>query len=278
MFALQRRNVLIITTKTIRLFSRNHDLPHLNERLQKEAQQTAPTGRQKGVSFDGRFDDDRIPGIQFRGKTLNRDSYCYQAARAVDRSRLPGSEKADNHAVDSAYSDSPAGVDAWDEEGVMTDGQSETGRNNQETPSYIGIDPGASGGMVWYASDFVEAVRFSKSTWADVRDSLMFHPAPFALIERVASMPGQGVSSTFKFGKSAGVIEGILIALRIPFEYVTPAVWQKEFIVSKKGESKTDHKRRLKEAAQRLFPDEKICNEIADAYLIAEYCRRRRTR
>lgn len=160
----------------------------------------------------------------------------------------------------------------------MTDGQSETGRNNQETPSYIGIDPGASGGMVWYASDFVEAVRFSKSTWADVRDSLMFHPAPFALIERVASMPGQGVSSTFKFGKSAGVIEGILIALRIPFEYVTPAVWQKEFIVSKKGESKTDHKRRLKEAAQRLFPDEKICNEIADAYLIAEYCRRRRTR
>lgn len=48
-----------------------------------------------------------------------------------------------------------------------------------------------------------------------------------AYVERVSAMPGQGVSSMFKFGRSVGVIEGVLGALEIPVVYVTPQSWKK---------------------------------------------------
>ena len=48
-----------------------------------------------------------------------------------------------------------------------------------------------------------------------------------AAVEKVGSMPNQGVSSTFAFGRSAGVIEGVLAALGVPVTYVQPAVWAK---------------------------------------------------
>ncbi len=40
-------------------------------------------------------------------------------------------------------------------------------------------------------------------------------------------MPGQGVSSTFKFGQGYGSILGIAAALSIPTELVTPQAWKK---------------------------------------------------
>jgi crossover junction endodeoxyribonuclease RuvC len=46
-----------------------------------------------------------------------------------------------------------------------------------------------------------------------------------AAVEKVASMPNQGVASMFAFGRSAGVIEGVLAALEVPVSYVQPAVW-----------------------------------------------------
>lgn len=50
-----------------------------------------------------------------------------------------------------------------------------------------------------------------------------------AIVEDVHSMPGQGVSTTFSFGKSCGAIEGVLGALRIPTTFVSPAVWKRSF-------------------------------------------------
>jgi hypothetical protein len=40
-----------------------------------------------------------------------------------------------------------------------------------------------------------------------------------------------------------------------------------------KTESKTDWKRRLKEKAQQLYPDTKVTADMADAMLIARYCK-----
>ena len=40
-------------------------------------------------------------------------------------------------------------------------------------------------------------------------------------------MPGQGVSSTFHFGESVGVVLGVLGALQMPIRMVTPAKWKK---------------------------------------------------
>ena len=47
------------------------------------------------------------------------------------------------------------------------------------------------------------------------------------VLERVGAMPGQGVTSVFSFGRSVGVIEGVLAAEHIPVNIVTPQAWQK---------------------------------------------------
>ena len=48
-----------------------------------------------------------------------------------------------------------------------------------------------------------------------------------AVLEAVSAMPGQGVSSTFRFGESVGVVLGVLGALQLPIRMVTPAKWKK---------------------------------------------------
>lgn len=92
-------------------------------------------------------------------------------------------------------------------------------------------------------------------------------------------MPGQGVTSMFHFGKSAGYIEGVLCALRIPFTLVTPQKWKKEF------ELHSDKTESIK-VCQKLFEGvnllptprcKKPSDGMAEALLIAEYGRRTTT-
>ena len=40
-------------------------------------------------------------------------------------------------------------------------------------------------------------------------------------------MPGQGVSSTFRFGEALGVVLGVLGALQIPVSWASPVRWKK---------------------------------------------------
>jgi len=89
-------------------------------------------------------------------------------------------------------------------------------------------------------------------------------------IEAVHSMPGQGVSSSFNFGKGAGVIEGILTALQINFKEITPQSWKKYF-----GLSSDKNDSRL--MASQLWPNlsfSRVKDEaLAEALLIAEFTR-----
>lgn len=66
-------------------------------------------------------------------------------------------------------------------------------------------------------------------------------------IERVNAMPGQGVSSSFAFGKVYGILLGMIGALEIPYEFVAPQVWKKSLQVpaSKDG---------ARARASQLFP------------------------
>lgn len=48
-----------------------------------------------------------------------------------------------------------------------------------------------------------------------------------AVVERVGSMPGQGLSSTFGFGRTYGVIQGVIAALQMPMHLVTPVTWKR---------------------------------------------------
>jgi crossover junction endodeoxyribonuclease RuvC len=62
---------------------------------------------------------------------------------------------------------------------------------------------------------------------ASLRQLLLATPIDHVVIEKVASRPGQGVSSVFKFGFSAGSIYGLVIGLQLPVSYLTPQQWQK---------------------------------------------------
>jgi crossover junction endodeoxyribonuclease RuvC len=139
----------------------------------------------------------------------------------------------------------------------------------------IGIDPGANGAMVLLRPDrSVDIVCFSKSTQAGVVEALAEWRAGetvFAFIERVHSMPKQGVSSTFKFGVGYGFLQGVLTTLKIPFEFVTPMTWQKVLSCQSHGDKNV-----TKQKAQQLFPEQRIIHANADALLIAEYGWRKR--
>lgn len=137
---------------------------------------------------------------------------------------------------------------------------------------HIGIDPGAKGAIAVLGGESAEIVEFSKTTPHEWSGFLLRHaPGAFCYLERVSAMPGQGVASTFKFGHQAGMLEGILVAHFIPFERVTPQTWQRG-MGCLSGGNKNVTKRR----AEELFPDQKITHSVADALLIAEWCRRNR--
>jgi hypothetical protein len=140
---------------------------------------------------------------------------------------------------------------------------------------YFGVDPGLSGAIaVVDGRDYWEFVKNSETesdvmTWlSEVGDG----QSKFAYIERVHSMPKQGVASSFKFGQSYGFLRGLLIACGIPFEEVSPVKWQTAMGCRSGGDKNV-----TKARAQQLFPDVKVTHANADALLLAEYCRRTRT-
>lgn len=146
---------------------------------------------------------------------------------------------------------------------------------------YIGIDPGQTGAMaiidptaggyhrVWDFDD-LDGLSWLKTA---VIGEISFK----AVLEKVHSMPKQGVSSSFKFGMNFGIWRGRLEALGIPYDLVTPQKWQKEIFDSM---TKTDRKTMSLDRARRLFPEmsdmlkRKKDHNRAEALLIAEYCRR----
>lgn len=48
-------------------------------------------------------------------------------------------------------------------------------------------------------------------------------------IEQVHAMPGQGVSSTFNFGRGFGLWEGVSAGLKCDTEVITPQSWKKQW-------------------------------------------------
>ncbi|MCJ7828454.1 MAG: hypothetical protein MUP81_01780 [Dehalococcoidia bacterium] len=141
--------------------------------------------------------------------------------------------------------------------------------------SIIGIDPGSCGAAVLLREDgSTDIARFDQMTQTDIADALREWKADscFAYLEKVHSMPKQGVSSTFKFGLNYGFLIGCLTALKIPYDFVTPNTWQKALSCQSKGDKNV-----TKAKAQQLFPNLKIIHTIADALLIAEYGRRKNT-
>jgi crossover junction endodeoxyribonuclease RuvC len=81
-----------------------------------------------------------------------------------------------------------------------------------------------------------------------------------------------GGASAFSLAYTAGVIEGVVTALRLPRELVTPSVWKKALGLTAKG---ADKKALARAMAQRYYPEENFrlskSHNRAEAVLIARY-------
>lgn len=145
-----------------------------------------------------------------------------------------------------------------------------------EGPCILGIDPGISGAIGFYFPAVgrvcVEDVPLADgeinapALAARIRD---FMPS-MVVLERVHSMPKQGVASTFKFGMSFGEVRGVIGTLGIPLYLVSPRTWKKHFQL-------TADKEEARAKAIQLFPlnadrlNRKKHHGRAEAALLAKY-------
>ena len=152
----------------------------------------------------------------------------------------------------------------------------------------IGIDPGQSGaiaaiddeGLVVALHDMPTSARLhgkgqqvDGGELASIIHGMKEPGKPVKVnLEAVSAMPGQGVSSMFRFGESLGVVLGVLGALQIPFSWVMPQRWKKEAGISGKKDkdlSRTLAIQRHPEVADMLT--RKKDNGRSDAICIAEF-------
>ncbi|MCP8939398.1 hypothetical protein NK718_12810 [Alsobacter sp. SYSU M60028] len=143
-------------------------------------------------------------------------------------------------------------------------------------PCILGIDPGVSGGIAFYFPGHpAQIAAFDMPAAASAVDPVtlaarvrQFAPS-VAIVERVGAMPGQGVSSTFKFGTAFGAVIGVLAAMQVPTHLAAPGRWKKHFGL---GADK-DQSRAL---ALRLWPSSdafarKMDHNRAEAALLARF-------
>lgn len=150
--------------------------------------------------------------------------------------------------------------------------------------SFIGIDPGITGAIASISSQGIQfidcpIIKISGQTkpnptlMASELKRLATHNS-IVIIESVHAMPKQGVCSMFSFGMGYGVWLGIIAALNIPVEFVTPQSWKKYYRLGSDKEAS-------RAMALQLFPNEsdnlklKKHHGRAEALLLAEYLRRR---
>ena len=151
---------------------------------------------------------------------------------------------------------------------------------------YCGIDPGLSGAVAFIRPDaahppnrlavFDAPLVGGEFDGVALAKLLAERLPDMVAIEHAFSRPGQGVSSTFKFGKTFGQALGVIQALGIPYELVSPSVWKKHFKIS--PSSPKDASRLV---CKRVYPNADIPlkkhHGRADAILIAHYAWQRLT-
>tara|TARA_B100002003_G_scaffold192295_1_gene181513 strand:+ start:87 stop:581 length:495 start_codon:yes stop_codon:yes gene_type:complete len=152
----------------------------------------------------------------------------------------------------------------------------------------IGIDPGISGAICFFENGEVKEI-LDMPNMADGKKNKRQINGPqiyneiskriiniskkevVVVIEQVAAMPGQGVTSMFNFGQSFGVLKGICSAMQLSMHFVRPTKWKKYFnlIKTEKDASRTK--------VIEIFPyissqlSRKKDSNKADAILIASF-------
>ena len=150
--------------------------------------------------------------------------------------------------------------------------------------SLVGIDPGLTGAVAILEDDGsvgvidMPCVPKSSGKGGEVcaellakalRESVSRDDRIF--VEAVHAMPGNGATSMFGFGRSLGVVLGVLAALGLPYELVRPMKWKRAAgIVGKPKDASRGAALRLYPAAADLLKRKKDSGR-ADAILIGHY-------
>lgn len=148
----------------------------------------------------------------------------------------------------------------------------------------FGVDPGLTGAVATLIDGepgpLLDMPTVEVDGWGEVdaravvvfiRELRAAHPGAYvsACIEKVGARPGDGGTSAFRFGQTAGKLQAILEVLGIPATRVVPAQWKRSFSLLRQDK---DAARLLAIArfpsAQKVLSRKKD-NGRADALLIA---------
>ena len=150
---------------------------------------------------------------------------------------------------------------------------------------YLGIDVGLHGALAWYESFTQQLVVedmpvLSVTVNVNVKNQIDIYKLGWlicskgevhkAVVESVSSAPGQGVTSAFSFGFSAGCAQMAVAAQSVPMDLAHPRIWKKVMGVT--ADKDTSFR-----AASRLLPKysylwaRKKDDGRAEAALIALY-------
>lgn len=142
---------------------------------------------------------------------------------------------------------------------------------------WIGIDPGAKGAMGFISSGVTNVIPYDPSAYILTLKAFKNADECICCIEDVHSLPREGVTSAHRFGRTVGWLYGVLDAIGIPYQPITPQKWKKEFGL-------TSDKAQSVEVCKRLFPDvnlkrtersKKDDDNCAEACLLALYAKRK---
>ena len=132
----------------------------------------------------------------------------------------------------------------------------------------IGIDPGLSGAIAFMSDegyligvvdmptiDVVGKKKVSPQMLVSLLED--YDDVKMVVIEEVGAMPGQGVTSMFNFGYSAGILAGVCAGLRMPMVFYRPAAWKRAAgVPADKGAAR--------QMAQRLWPGSRDFDRAKD--------------
>ena len=127
----------------------------------------------------------------------------------------------------------------------------------------LGVDPGLSGALcLLRLSDKqidifdmpVTDGRVDPAKLAGIVEMCKLRGSIVAAVENVSSMPRQ--AGAFNFGRSAGVVHGVLGALGVPMSLVSPVIWKRSYGLCKLlNESQADTKSRARALASKLWAE-----------------------
>lgn len=92
-----------------------------------------------------------------------------------------------------------------------------------------------------------------------------------ALVETPHSMPNDGHVGAFKFGKTCGLIEGVIAATKTQMIGVVPAVWKVRMGLTNKKEDSLTMAREIFGPFNHRYFERKKDNDRAEAALLAHY-------